>query len=744
MKKRLALVLVLVLMASAATTAFASPFADVPADHWAYDSVAELAAAGLIEGYPDGTYGGARMMTRYEAAMVFARALNRLESQIANNNLLPELDKIKAELMAEIEAQMAAAGKPVVETRVVETVLDEETPARVRANEIAIDALEGDMAYLEARMLGLIDGIRYDMNRIEEQGVAGVEQPSMDEIEALIAARVQESLLDVASGVKETTIVERVVSTTPELTRADVELIAEALIRKQVQELDRQVQENRDLIVGLVEWVDEIDTDVATLKDDVAGLKSTVAELDKQPRVSGSLSLSATKPRTAQEYRISQTGNLNLEIKASDATTVKSFLGYRITPADSYTGTSGFSFTPTNYRVEVASETPVSRVVLGRLPASSFGSHDFSKYVLNVPPADPDGAHAGGYAFGGIIRANILDDLTLDLFAGREDEINDPVVGKTFEPIKGAAALTYTFMPEIGVRITGALEKPVGQMFENYAAGIGLFGKVVGIDYTADVAKDFNTAVENDYLGVLTAKTTFEPVTIDGKFIYQGEGYRVNKQLVDATGARRFGVEGGVAAELEFFGVNFDLGGRVYYEGGESEPATVGTALAVKLDASAEVDFIVPLTFSATYAGNKTNEMDYHQHASVKVAIEEDQDYGLRYGASAQYVRNHLTGGAWKNVARYGLGDDRATFKGNLGYGFDWDGAKLDVDYDATYQLPLRNSEVTQHLQHGLTLGYGFTKNVKLTIGGNARHIFDDENPTTHQFGYNAGLTVSF
>ncbi|HHT69398.1 MAG TPA: S-layer homology domain-containing protein, partial [Firmicutes bacterium] len=292
MKKRLALVLVLVLMASAATTAFASPFADVPADHWAYDSVAELAAAGLIEGYPDGTYGGARMMTRYEAAMVFARALNRLESQIANNNLLPELDKIKAELMAEIEAQMAAAGKPVVETRVVETVLDEETPARVRANEIAIDALEGDMAYLEARMLGLIDGIRYDMNRIEEQGVAGVEQPSMDEIEALIAARVQESLLDVASGVKETTIVERVVSTTPELTRADVELIAEALIRKQVQELDRQVQENRDLIVGLVEWVDEIDTDVATLKDDVAGLKSTVAELDKQPRVSGSLSLS--------------------------------------------------------------------------------------------------------------------------------------------------------------------------------------------------------------------------------------------------------------------------------------------------------------------------------------------------------------------------------------------------------------------------------------------------------------------
>jgi len=107
--KKFALVLAIVLMAGTLTSALASPFADVPADHWAYDAVVELAAAGLIEGYPDGTYGGARMMTRYEAAMVFARALQRLESQIAANNLLPELDRIKAELMAEIEAAKAAA-----------------------------------------------------------------------------------------------------------------------------------------------------------------------------------------------------------------------------------------------------------------------------------------------------------------------------------------------------------------------------------------------------------------------------------------------------------------------------------------------------------------------------------------------------------------------------------------------------------------------------------------------------------
>src|SRR5690554_3117697 len=326
--KKFALVLAIVLLASTLTPAFASPFADVPADHWAYDAIVQLAAAGLIEGYPDGTYGGARMMTRYEAAMVFARALNRLESQIAANNLLPELDRVKAELMAEIEAQLAAAGKPVVETRVVETVqkeLDEEAVARLRAVEIATDALEGDMAYLEARMLGLIDGIRYDLNKLEETEAVVVEQPSMDEIEALIAQRIQESLVDVASGVKETTIVERVVSTTPELTRDDVELIAEALIKRQIEQVNQEIQVNRELIVGLVDWVDEIDADVAVLKDDVEGLKTSVATLEKSPVLSGELALKG-EYKSGGKYAFSQTGNLALNVNASETTKVRAFI----------------------------------------------------------------------------------------------------------------------------------------------------------------------------------------------------------------------------------------------------------------------------------------------------------------------------------------------------------------------------------------------------------------------------------
>src|SRR5574337_1757332 len=68
------------LMFALVAPAFAQPFADTPTNHWAYDAIAELAAKGIIEGYPDGTFKGDRAMTRYEMAMVVARILARIEA----------------------------------------------------------------------------------------------------------------------------------------------------------------------------------------------------------------------------------------------------------------------------------------------------------------------------------------------------------------------------------------------------------------------------------------------------------------------------------------------------------------------------------------------------------------------------------------------------------------------------------------------------------------------------------------
>ena len=74
MKKSLVFAMAMALGVSA--TAFAAnPFSDVPAGHWAYAAVAKLAAAGIVDGYPDGTYKGDRTMTRYEMAQIIAKAL---------------------------------------------------------------------------------------------------------------------------------------------------------------------------------------------------------------------------------------------------------------------------------------------------------------------------------------------------------------------------------------------------------------------------------------------------------------------------------------------------------------------------------------------------------------------------------------------------------------------------------------------------------------------------------------------
>lgn len=74
MKKTLLLAAVMALGVNAGVYA-ANPFSDVPAGHWAYDAVNKLAAEGVVEGYPDGTYGGDRLMTRYEMAQIVAKAM---------------------------------------------------------------------------------------------------------------------------------------------------------------------------------------------------------------------------------------------------------------------------------------------------------------------------------------------------------------------------------------------------------------------------------------------------------------------------------------------------------------------------------------------------------------------------------------------------------------------------------------------------------------------------------------------
>ena len=92
MKKSLVLAMAMALGVTASAYA-ANPFSDVPAGHWAYDSISKLAAAGVIEGYGDATFGGDKLMTRYEMAQIVAKAM----AKGAN------VDKLAAEFAEELD-----------------------------------------------------------------------------------------------------------------------------------------------------------------------------------------------------------------------------------------------------------------------------------------------------------------------------------------------------------------------------------------------------------------------------------------------------------------------------------------------------------------------------------------------------------------------------------------------------------------------------------------------------------------
>ena len=114
MKKTLVSALTTALVVGAASTTFAAsnPFEDVPADHWAYDAVAQLAADGVIEGYGDGTYRGDQEITRYEMAQMIARAM----AKNPNGADKALVDKLAAEFADELNnlgVRVAALEKKV-------------------------------------------------------------------------------------------------------------------------------------------------------------------------------------------------------------------------------------------------------------------------------------------------------------------------------------------------------------------------------------------------------------------------------------------------------------------------------------------------------------------------------------------------------------------------------------------------------------------------------------------------------
>ncbi|HHY98820.1 MAG TPA: hypothetical protein GX509_08785, partial [Firmicutes bacterium] len=165
MSKWLAVFLACTLGFALAIPAMASPFADVPANHWAYNAVSQLAAYGLVEGFPDGSFKGNEPMTRYQMAMVVARLLVSLDAQIKS-----EIEAAKQELKAEAlatpekpaepakpaEQPVAPAEKAAVERVVEKTIVEKLDKTELEALASKVSDLESAVADVQGKV-GAVD-----------------------------------------------------------------------------------------------------------------------------------------------------------------------------------------------------------------------------------------------------------------------------------------------------------------------------------------------------------------------------------------------------------------------------------------------------------------------------------------------------------------------------------------------------------------------------------------------------------
>ncbi|MGM0602666.1 MAG: S-layer homology domain-containing protein [Bacillota bacterium] len=165
--KKLTVLLVAVMLLTAAFSVSASTFSDVPSNHWSYDAVNKLVASGVITGYPDGSFRGEEAMSRYEMAVMVSRALDNIaEEQAALEDKVDDMGSgittaqaqdVTAIVKALIEKNMPEQNDELTDKQAEEVAdivkaLTFEYKAELKVLGAEIDALGEDMAALETKV----------------------------------------------------------------------------------------------------------------------------------------------------------------------------------------------------------------------------------------------------------------------------------------------------------------------------------------------------------------------------------------------------------------------------------------------------------------------------------------------------------------------------------------------------------------------------------------------------------------
>lgn len=490
-----------------------NPFSDVRADHWAYDAIIKLASVGLVEGYPDGTFGGDRTFTRYEMAMVFARLLARLEGLI-EQKIGEGIDAKTHELALELEAVRNELAARIDENY-------EDLLARIRALELELgDVAEGGAGERVVERVGAAE--------LTDEARAALAAHLTDDMLDQLRILLKEDIDDLARRVRN---LERAMLDERDVQRIARQLIADALAAhaSELAEaegdalatarlVDRRVDELESAIAALA---DEFRAELDQLGVRVSALESRVDEHDEQIR--GILARldnvrltgknETTYEQTAVTADPAATGEFFVDPRDEDSDKLtrgnefrnKFTLNFTATPADNVTVKASLVATtqlgPTEADLDsgptlasnVSVTTPgvLRSLVIGDLDTGEVTA-PFSKYVLVGKKFDNDGDDKKRGAHADLVWGQ-GDSTSLHAFLSRVEDATNPVDddvllygGVASYKLSDAFDLRFS-----GVRYVNAPETvgaPAPAPIDDTVYAVESRGVLGDIDYTAFAA----------------------------------------------------------------------------------------------------------------------------------------------------------------------------------------------------------------------------------------------------------------
>lgn len=716
--KRIALVLTLVLVLSMATTAFAAnnPFSDLPADHWAYDSIVQLAAVGLIEGYPDGTFGGSRMLTRYEAAMVFARALERLENiieaglaeagddsfeELALNERLRKAERRLATLsnaegdFATLYGQVSALNDKVGEMNSTVTKLDGTVgllnPVVINLNS-EVKGLSSDVQTL----YGLAGDIEADVAELEKEldakiiDLANITEAEMTNLKALVV-NYQGEVAELENKFKA-----ELVNVADIVFKLNNEFARElALLEKRVGALEEQTA----ALDKRVDSVDKVQFN-GVVKSNYSNLQVFEVEDDNEKKILDPVKGILENKDDTYKTKL---GNFSSEMQLTIATKVSDNL--KVNLFGSVKGARPNEWTKLDkYTVEVLSDSPISRLVLGTVSDKDVKNR-FGTTILNIQPAN------------GVLADAKVGPVDVNFVSGVKS--SDGLV---------AAIANYELMPELGLKLAASqlLDENL-EATDPAEVGIlvGAYGNVAGVNYAANFALDrYDKDVDKNTFVDVKVDTEIGVLGLNVEYALAGENFATGKLAskgfvkADATSRLKLG------AKADIFGLN--VGVENYQEQGNDKLID-----GIKLEADTKVDLGIPVAVSGRFVmmNEPADLKDAGNSITAKVGLDKIDVADVKLGVNYTFAKNYIDGD-WYNPSKW-LKKDVHIIAANAGYDLNWGGADVALGYDFGYTIPFGDTatEYGNQMSHAVKAEYKFAKDLKFNVNGKQVTWEQDDTP---------------